>query len=348
MKQKILQILWICIFFWVFWYFYGDQYWSFQSQKGEEYSFQEEVRYSIQHFSFKNIKDLSQGTEFFVTPNLDLLDSIVTEIDSAQKRVYVEVYIFTEKKIRDALIDAFKRGVEVKVLLENNPYQAPYLNDKHYNTFQESGIDVRWSDPLNYSLNHSKLLIIDNEAYVSTGNFSYSLFKYNRDFLVKLENKEIVEKLRELFLWDYFHKNIWVIHPNLVISPDYSRAKMQNLIDTAKENIDFYFPYMKDEEFERKMIEAKNRGVSIRWIVEEKFFKTNTDIVRRFQEAGIEISYLSKKKLHAKSMLIDNNYLYIGSINFSRYSFDENREIWIILKDQKIISQFQDIFKSDL
>jgi len=58
--------------------------------------------------------------------------------------------------------------VDVKILLENNPYQAPYLNDSHYNDFKDAGIDVRWSDPLNYSLNHAKLLIIDERTYVST------------------------------------------------------------------------------------------------------------------------------------------------------------------------------------
>jgi len=93
---------------------------------------------------------------------------LVEEIDAAEDKVYVEVYIFTEKQLRDALIRAHKRGVEVKILLENNPYQAPYLNDNHYNAFQDVGIDVRWSDPLNYSLNHSKLLLIDDRAYVST------------------------------------------------------------------------------------------------------------------------------------------------------------------------------------
>ena len=110
--------------------------------------------------------------------------------------------------MRDALIQAHKRGIEVKILLENNPYKAPYLNDKHYNAFRDTGIDVRWSDPLNYSLNHSKLLIVDDKAYISTGNFSYSLFKYNRDFLVSFTQEEFVKNLQQLFLQDFEHENI--------------------------------------------------------------------------------------------------------------------------------------------
>ena len=127
-----------------------------------------------------------------MTPDLKLLDTIVSHIDEAKEEIYVEVYIFTEKKMREALVRAHKRGVSVKVLLENNPYQTPYLNDDTFEILETAGIDVRWSDPLLYSLNHSKLLMIDDRAYISTGNFSYSLFAHNRDFLLELRQVELI------------------------------------------------------------------------------------------------------------------------------------------------------------
>jgi phosphatidylserine/phosphatidylglycerophosphate/cardiolipin synthase-like enzyme len=34
---------------------------------------------------------------------------LINEIESAQEKIYVEVYIFTEKRLRDALIAAHKR-----------------------------------------------------------------------------------------------------------------------------------------------------------------------------------------------------------------------------------------------
>ena len=128
-------------------------------------------------------------------------------MNTAQKKIYIEVYIFTEKRMRNALIEAKKRGVDVKVLLENNPYQAPNLNDDTYEIFEEAGIEVQWSDPLEYSLNHSKLLIIDERVYVSTGNFSYSMFKSNRDFLFSFSKKNIVEQFEKLFLLDFRHES---------------------------------------------------------------------------------------------------------------------------------------------
>jgi phosphatidylserine/phosphatidylglycerophosphate/cardiolipin synthase-like enzyme len=36
------------------------------------------------------------------------------------------------------------------------------------------------------------------------------------------------------------------------------------------------------------------------------------------------------------------------SINFSEYSLDKNREIWILIKEKKIISKFREIFSKDI
>lgn len=346
MKQKIFQSLFLIVFFCIIWYFYGSEYWDFHDVKKQQKEFQIQVSQDIENFSFETIGEL-EDIELFSTPDLGLLDDIVERIDNAQEKIYVEIYIFTERDMRDALVRAHERWLEVKILLENNPYKAPYLNDKHFNTFKEAGIDVRWSDPLNYSLNHSKFMIIDNYAYVSTGNFSYSLFKYNKDFLVWIKQKDIVASLEQLFINDYSHTKKWVIHSNLVISPEYSRSRLEYLVSNAQESIDFYFPYIADNDFEELLFIASEKWIKIRWIVEEKFYQENLDIIKKFSDHNISIHFLDTNKLHAKMILVDWRYVYVGSINFSRYSFDENREVGIIIANNKIIKQIQNIFESD-
>ena len=44
-----------------------------------------------------------------VTPDKKYLDRIVSQIDEAKKRVYLEVYMLTEKRIIKALKDAKHR-----------------------------------------------------------------------------------------------------------------------------------------------------------------------------------------------------------------------------------------------
>jgi len=52
--------------------------------------------------------------------------------------------------------------------------------------------------------------------------------------------------------------------------------------------------------------------------------------------------------MHAKAILIDKEYLFIWSINFSYYSIDRNREVWILIKNSKIINNFLKIYNQDI
>jgi phosphatidylserine/phosphatidylglycerophosphate/cardiolipin synthase-like enzyme len=52
--------------------------------------------------------------------------------------------------------------------------------------------------------------------------------------------------------------------------------------------------------------------------------------------------------MHAKAILIDEKFLFIWSINFSTYSIDQNREIWILIINNEIINNFLNIFNQDI
>lgn len=347
MINKIIQILCAILFFVGFSFLFWQDYWDFVEWENKKQVFQTQVAEQSQDFSLENTSISDSEIDLWETPSRDLLKKLVREIDEAKSEVFVEVYIFTERDLRDALIRAHKRGVKVQILLENNPYKAPYLNDKHYNAFQDAGLDVKWSDPLNYSLNHSKLLIIDEKAYVATGNFSYATFTKNRDIFIELRDENIVWKLKELFTLDFNHELSWILDETLVVSPYSSRIKIQWIIKNAERSIDFYFPYMWDDELESVFSEQVERWIKLRGIVWSDHVKENTENIKKLEKKGWNISAMERPKLHAKAVLVDEKYLYIGSINFSRYSLDENREIWIIITNKSIISEFQGIFESD-
>lgn len=347
MKKNIFQILCIVLFFISFWYFFGDEYWEYQDTQEKYNSYIDGVTNNRENFSLDEISNLSGENKLHTLPDIDFLNTLVSEIDRAKKKIYVEVYIFTERDMKDALIRAHNRWVEVKILLENNPYMAPYLNDSHYQEFEEAGVNVKWSDPLNYSLNHSKLLIVDEKAYISTWNFSYSLFTKNRDFMLSSTDNSLVLSLEKLFLIDFNEEIGWIQNPAIVLSPYDSRYKITKLINSAETSIDFYFPYINDDEFKEVLFSVANKWINVRWIVEHDFFAENKEIISEFQRNNINISSSKTPKIHAKAVMVDKKYLYIWSINFSTYSFDENREIGVIVSDWPVISDFMNVFDSD-
>ncbi|MBU6474368.1 MAG: phospholipase D family protein [Alphaproteobacteria bacterium] len=87
-------------------------------------------------------------------------------VHDAKKSILVAAYSFTSKPIARALAAARGRGVDVRVVLDKNPYNRPiaaYLG--------EHGIPVRIS--AQYNLMHDKFMVIDG-ATVELGSFNYT------------------------------------------------------------------------------------------------------------------------------------------------------------------------------
>lgn len=326
---------------------HAEEYISFHATKKENIEYQNNIEKQLSDFSLSDIKKI-ENLSIYKTPNLNLLDEIVTEINSAKSRVYLETYILTEKRIQQALKDAFSRWVEVQVILEKNPYKAYNINNKSYNNLNSINLPIVWSDPKDYSLNHSKFLIIDDHFYISTWNFSYSTFKYNRDFFLKSDDPEILDLVLKVFNHDFIWEEKNVYHPNIVLSPFNSRHYFKTYFESAKETIDLYFQYFKDDALVDLLIEKQTSGIQITAIIPKTALESNEDIISKMEQAWVKFHIMNKNKMHSKVILIDNTYWFIGSINFSHYSLDKNRELWLLIINKEIIKQIIDYFKEDI
>lgn len=339
--KKIILLLFLFLFS------CSNEYINYHKQN-QDYNYDNLViQNEIKDFSYESIWYLSWIT-LKSTPDLFLLQEMVEKIEDAKEKVYVEVYIFTEKRLRNAIIKAHKKWVDVKVLLEKNVYGATTLNNETYKLFEKNWIDVKRSNVENYSLNHTKLMIVDNEAILSTWNYSYSSFKYNREFFLFIKNIEILNKLHEIFKADFswIKKNIY--HNNLILSPFYSREKLEFILKNASESIKIYSLNFSDESIKNILINKQKEWIEVKIIFPDiKKVDSNKEIIQEFEKAWIQVKLLKKEDLHAKSILIDWKYLYIWSINFSYYSINENREIWLLISNEEIIKDFLKIFLSD-
>lgn len=299
------------------------------------------------NFSFKDIEYLSWIT-LNKTPDLEFLDKLTTKIDQAKNKVYVEVYIFTEKRLKKALKDAKKRWLDVKVILEKNVYLAWNLNKDTFNELKNAWIEVIYSNPKNYALNHTKMMIIDDEVVISTWNYSYSTFKYNREFFISLKDESYKDIFLKIFENDFNWEKFEISRNNLVLSPFSSREKLEYLLKNAKKSIKIYSHNFWDESIKNILINQKQNNILVQIIFPDlKKVSSNKEIINELKSNKIDLNIINKPEIHAKTILIDDEYLYIWSINFSSYSIDKNREIWILIKNQEIINEFLDIFNDD-
>lgn len=104
----------------------------------------------------------------YFSPNGGATDGVVRELATAKKTLRIQAYSFTSKPIAKAIVDAKKRGVDVKVILDKT-------NEKdHYSaaTFLvNAGIPV-WIDYLP-PIAHNKVMIVDEETVI-TGSFNFT------------------------------------------------------------------------------------------------------------------------------------------------------------------------------
>jgi phosphatidylserine/phosphatidylglycerophosphate/cardiolipin synthase-like enzyme len=91
------------------------------------------------------------------------------------------------------------------VILEGNVFQTPKINDPVMKKLEEAQIDAVFASDA-FTFTHMKMWIIDDEWCVSTGNWSYTSFTKNREFIFCSNDESILHSLEEIFLSDFLHK----------------------------------------------------------------------------------------------------------------------------------------------
>lgn len=102
------------------------------------------------------------------TPGGECTEVIVREIGGAKRTLLVQAYSFTSAPIAKALVDAKKRGVDVRVILDKSQRTERY---SAADFLANSGIPT-WIDTC-CAIAHNKVMIIDGETVI-TGSFNFT------------------------------------------------------------------------------------------------------------------------------------------------------------------------------
>jgi phosphatidylserine/phosphatidylglycerophosphate/cardiolipin synthase-like enzyme len=140
--------------------------------------------------------DASTGVIQACFSRVEQCDSLLINlISQAKKSVYVAIYSFTRDGLARALIDAKNRGVEVKVVIEED---NAYGQGSDYQMLKDAGVDVRLDG--NPALMHHKFMIVDGELMV-TGSYNWSTAAEDRndENFVVIRDKEVVDRFTQEF-----------------------------------------------------------------------------------------------------------------------------------------------------
>jgi phosphatidylserine/phosphatidylglycerophosphate/cardiolipin synthase-like enzyme len=102
------------------------------------------------------------------SPRGGCTDAVVSELDAAKNRVLVQAYSFTSAPIAKALVEAHKRGVDVRVILDDSQRSEKYTSaDFVAHAGIPTFIDAK------HAIAHNKVMVIDGETII-TGSFNFT------------------------------------------------------------------------------------------------------------------------------------------------------------------------------
>lgn len=106
--------------------------------------------------------------QVFFSPSGGCTAAVVSNLSQAKSNVLVQAYSFTSAPIAKALVDAKKRGVNVRVILDKSQRtekysSADFLRNEGVPTF----IDAK------HAIAHNKIMVVDGST-VLTGSFNFT------------------------------------------------------------------------------------------------------------------------------------------------------------------------------
>lgn len=275
---------------------------------------------------------------------------ILTELASARSSIHMYMYLLSDARVIEALKAAARRGVDVRIILEQEPFGGGAGNAQTAQELREAGVSVQWGNPV-FRYTHAKAIVIDRaRLIILTGNLTASTFSKNRDFALLDRRPEDGAEVLQVFEADWQRAGIDLRGARLIWSPDNGRQRILGMLNAAQQRIDLEEQSLQDEEVIAVLQRCLARGVRVRLISSPQTpleRDPNEPGRQALRNAGAQVRYLSTPYIHAKMFIVDERVAYLGSHNLTASALDFNRELGLAVTDEKIIAELSRVFAED-
>jgi cardiolipin synthase len=297
-----------------------------------------------QHHAWR--ESVSGHQDFLTTATIKkwpISESWITQmIDDSRERVWVNVYTLTLPSLRESLVRAHKRGVDVRVILEKFPFWNTSINRETELFLKENNIPLHLSGEKQFAFMHAKFSVIDTNWIIETANWTRASFSTNREFFIQGSDTSILNNLASIFEVDF----AWGVGVSrdvrLLAGPTNARERIIDFIELSDSTIDIYAPSFSDGELLAKMSEICQAGKTIRLLLAD--YEDSADSALE-KGTCLQVHHM-KKPLHAKVIIRDKNSAFVWSFNYTENSLENNREVWIFISGE-IVKSISESFESD-
>lgn len=324
---------------------------------------------------------LVDGTQFF--------PALCAAIDEAREHVHIQFFIWRDdargREMRDHLVAAAARGVEVRVLVDQ--IGSLGLGKSFFRPLIDAGGQFAWfrtAHPLRnrwifHLRNHRKLQVIDGRiAFVGGMNMGREYAGEDpaigpwRDVQLEIVGGA-AKKLQMVFADDWFFateeklldacyypappQDQHLLVQTLADGPDIQDDPMQMslvyVLNTARRRAWLTAGYFVPKEPLLTALQlAAARGVDVRLLVSEKsdhplLINVGRSYYEELMRFGVKIFEYDQGIDHAKVTLIDDEWLMVGSANFDIRSMRLNFELNVLVRDPARAAELEKVLRQD-
>ena len=308
-----------------------------------------------------------------------LYDAMLSDIHAANSAIRLESYIFADDEAGAPFLAALAEAAaadQATTVRVDSAGSWGTVSRARQRALMARGATWQWSRPCSWRApwafhrrNHRKLLIVDDRiAYVGGFNIHRESSRRAvgearwRDTHVRFTGP-LVRDAIELFdrfprrprvRWSDFPGGVHLLPNNSRRCRHLLRCAYLAKFRSVRERIWLTTPYfVPDSRSQSELCDAACRGIDVRVLVPAKgdvglaAWATHAAYARML-EAGVRIWEYKPRVLHAKTVLVDQDWATVGTANFDYRSFFLNDELNLVVDDAGFNAQLVKHFEADL
>jgi phosphatidylserine/phosphatidylglycerophosphate/cardiolipin synthase-like enzyme len=276
---------------------------------------------------------------------------LAAAIDNARLSVDMAMHDLNLWSVRDALLAAHERGVEVRLVVESdNLAERSELQE-----LQAAGIPIRGDE--RQALMHNKFTVIDqHEVWTGSVNLTVSDMYFNRNNVIHISSTELAAnytaEFEEMFTNGLFGDSSPASTGSLMrvndrpiesfFSPDAGvMGRMVELIGEAEYYVAVLAFSLTSDALAEALLEASERGVVVTVVMDEEQALNNDGGEYERLSGNLPLVLDAEDgNLHHKVIVIDNTIVIAGSYNFSNNAERRNDENTLIIHDAFVAMEY--------
>jgi cardiolipin synthase A/B len=250
--------------------------------------------------------------------------AVLELIRSARQSLLLSIFRCDDVEVLGALADAVARGVDVQILITQRARgwgkKLAALTDllrhlgAHVHPFAQSAMKY-----------HAKFIVADGaRSLIGTLNLTRKCFSSTRDYLLVTHDRSIARDLTALFWADVAGDSTPALSPRLIVGPEGTRGRIEDLLTAAKRSI-----YVVDHKISDPAV---------------------LSLLARRAAAGVTVEIATGRgqdglKPHGRLIVVDGRTAVLGSFTLTRKSLDARRELAVVVSEPELVAKLSRQFQ---